>query len=182
MDISDADLVIMCLESRRGSYEELINRYQHSVYNLAYRMTNSSADAEDITQETFLRAYRNLRSYKDKYSFKNWILTICANLTKNVFRKRVRRHEVENEYFELEYLEERKEDYHRERLATALSRLSPKLRVPLVLKHVEGCSHEEIAGILNIGVSAVKMRVKRGRDELMNMMKEDVSRTENTEQ
>lgn len=180
MDAQDTVLVEECLNGKKASYEKLVKKYKDSVYNLAYRMTNSCADAEDITQDTFLRAYRKLGTYKKNYSFRNWILTICSNTTKNIFRKRVHRREIEESYWELEYLEDHHAGTHGldDRFKAALGQLSDLTRAALVLKHCEGCSHEEIAEILNIGVSAAKMRVKRGRDELLAALKNQEERNE----
>lgn len=171
MDISDAVLVEESINGERDSYEKIVLKYQHSVYNLAYRMTNSRADAEDISQETFIRAYKKLKYYKEEYPFKNWILTICSNLAKNVFRKRVRRRESEESYLDLQYLNEHVDNPAMVRLEDAIKRLAPNIRAALTLKHVEGCSYEEIAEILDIGVSAAKMRVKRGRDDLKKFLR-----------
>lgn len=166
MEISDSVLVKQSIEGNRDSFETLVKRYKDNVYNLAYRMTKSSADAEDITQETFLRAYRKLGRYNENYSFRNWILTICSNLTKNIFRKRVRRKEIEENYIEQEYLAEKSQTREKYEFEVALKKLRPDVRAALALKYVEGCSFEDIADILRIGVSAAKMRVKRGRDQL----------------
>lgn len=152
------------------SYELLVHRYENSVYNLAYRMTNSPSDAQDMTQDTFIKAYKKLEQYNDKYSFKNWLMTICSNQTKNIFRKRVRRRQIEEDYLEQEYLTEKGVNRNKDRFENALRKLKPGIRTALTLKYVEGCSYEEIAKILSIGVSAAKMRVMRGKEELKNIL------------
>ena len=170
MNKTDTVLVQESLDGIMDSYEVLVHRYENSVYNLAYRMTNSPPDAQDMTQDTFLKAYKRLEQYNDKYSFKNWLLTICSNQTKNVFRKRVRRRQIEEDYLEQEYLNEKSDNPNKDRFENALRKLAPGIRTALTLKHVEGCSYEEIARILNIGVSAAKMRVMRGKDELKKLL------------
>ncbi len=171
MDKTDEVLVRECLNGDKESFADLVKRYQDQVFNLAFRMTHSWADAEDMTQEAFIRAYRKLETYRSEYSFRNWVMTICANLTKNVFWKRMRSQEVEQLHFELRYLEEKPDaSVDREALEKVLGRLSPALRVPLVLKYAEGYAYEEIAKILNIRVSAAKMRVKRGRAQMAELM------------
>ena len=167
MELSDAALVEACLNGGVQSYEELVRRHQDSVYNLAYRMTNNAHDAADLAQETFLRAYRKLATYRPRYAFRNWILTICANLAKNRFRKTARRREAEAAHAELQDLSRPVRSDVGHDVADALHRLEQKFRVPLVLKHVEGLSYEEISQILGIGISAAKMRVKRGRARLL---------------
>jgi RNA polymerase sigma-70 factor (ECF subfamily) len=170
METIDAVLVQESLEGNTDSYEALVHRHENSVYNLAYRMTSSPSDAQDMTQDTFLKAYKKLEQYNDKYSFKNWLLTICSNQTKNIFRKRVRRRETEEGYLEQKYLEKKSDNINKDRFEDALKKLAPDLRTALTLKHVEGCSYDEIAGILSIGVSAAKMRVMRGKDELKKIL------------
>ncbi len=170
MDIPDEILVQKSIEGDQNSYEVLVNRYERSVYNLAYRMTNSAPDAQDLAQDTFVRAYKKLEKYDCAYSFKNWLLTICSNLTKNVFRKRVKRRRTEEQYLKDKYLEDKGHDINRDKFEKALSRLAPVIRTALTLKYTEGCSYEEIAEILLIGVSAAKMRVMRGRDELKKIL------------
>lgn len=171
-ELSDGALVALCLSGDNGGFEELVRRYHGPVFSLAYHMTGSRADADDLTQGAFLRAYSQLAKFDMDRSFKNWIVTICANQTKNVFRKRTRRRETEQSYVELCELNRggttRSQDG--EAVMLALASLSPKLRAPLVLKHIEGYAYEEIASLLNIGVSAAKMRVKRARDELVALL------------
>ncbi|MBN2301894.1 MAG: RNA polymerase sigma factor [Lentisphaerae bacterium] len=170
-DMSDGALAERALNGDKKGFEELVRRYQRAVFGLAYHMTSNVADAEDLTQEAFVTAYRRLDSFDMDRSFRNWIITICANLTKNTFRSRIRRKKTEESYLLQREIQEsgKKKENHGD-LLTALAALSPKLRAPLVLKHVEGCAYEEIARILNIGISAAKMRVKRGRDELVKLM------------
>jgi RNA polymerase sigma factor (sigma-70 family) len=170
MDIPDEILVQKSIEGDQDSYEILVNRYERSVYNLAYRMTNSAPDAQDLAQDTFVRAYKNLEKYNSAYSFKNWILTICSNLTKNVFRKRVKRRQTEEQYMEDEYLEDRKDNINKDKFELALKKLAPEIRAVLALKYTEECSYDEIAEILMIGVSAAKMRAARGKDELKKIL------------
>lgn len=171
-DPSDAQLVERCLDGQREAFATLVERYQEPVFNVAYRMTNNREDAADLAQDAFVRAYRKLAQYRPEYAFKNWVITICVNLTKNRFRSVVRRRNAEEAHLEL---------YARHRqtmkgevaiaLGEALCRLNEKIRLPLVLKHAEGYSYEDIAEMLGLGVSAVKMRVKRGRDELVRVIR-----------
>ena len=172
MNPKDSLLVEECLNGDKQAFAELVNRYQHAVYNLAYRMTGNAADAEDLAQDTFIRAFKKLKQYRPEYAFRNWVLTICSNLTKNVFRKRTRQNEAESTHVEIRYLSEGAREHHNTELEAALASLSPTVRAPLILKHVEGLSYEEIATVLRIGVSAAKMRVKRARDDLNHMLSE----------
>jgi len=171
MTLSDAAIVEQCLAGRTNAFEELVTRHQHAVYGLSLSLMKSRDRAEDLAQDTFLQAFRKLGRYDARHSFRTWILTVCVNLGKNRWRASARRARI-------------LEAYAHERQDTAaappggpapdiarhLQEIPEKLRIPLVLKHVEGLSHEEIAHVLNIGVSAAKMRVKRGRDALLSLL------------
>jgi RNA polymerase sigma-70 factor (ECF subfamily) len=176
-DVTDAILVEQCLNGHKEYYAELIRRHQSAVFGLAYRMTNDRDDAADLAQEAFIRAYRKLAKYDTRYPFRNWALSICANLGKNRFRGILRRRKAEETHFEiLERETTSPDDSNRAALETAITHLTKTLRVPLVLKHVEGMSYQEIARVLDIGISAAKMRVKRGRDELVRLLRTEGGR------
>jgi len=169
--MTDAVLVEQCLNGRTESFAELVRRHQDSVFNLAYRMTNDWADAKDVSQETFLRAYRKLRLYRAEYAFRNWLLSICANTAKNRFRSVMRRRSAEQSHVEIEALRHEETRARDREMEDILEGMDSRLRVPLILKHVEGLSYEEISDVLQIGVSAAKMRVKRGRDRLRERLR-----------
>ena len=124
-------------------------------------------EADDLAQETFIRAYGKLAIYDPRRSFRNWLFCICVNLGKNRLRARARRREVNNPHPEPKTNTPWDQGQCRIDLMAALHKMPEKLRVPLVLKHVVGFSYDEIAGIMKIGTSAAKMRVKRGRDQLV---------------
>jgi RNA polymerase sigma-70 factor, ECF subfamily len=167
MERSDAALVESCMNGDQEAFRELVVRHQGSVFNLAYRLTRSATEAEDLAQEAFVRAYRKLSLYRPAYSFRNWVMTICANTAKNRFRGNIRRRRAEEEHLgRLEPGREGGYDERRALIESGLAALPDTYRVPLVLRHVEGLSYEEIAGILSIGLSAAKMRAARGREAL----------------
>jgi len=95
---TDPELVKASLDGNRTAFEELVCRHQDSVFGLAVGMTRNREDAADMAQEAFIRAYSKLEQYNPEYSFRSWILRICANLTKNLFRKRMRRRAVEDKH------------------------------------------------------------------------------------
>lgn len=169
--ITDAGLVEQCLEGDQEAYAELVRRHQDAVFNLAMSMTrHNAAEATDITQEAFIRAYRKLRAYKAQYAFRNWVMTIGANLAKNRFRSAARRKELEESYLEKNPGRTYHSDPRHLAVRDALKGLRESYRTPLTLRHMEGLSYEEIAQVLGIGVSAAKMRVKRGTDELKELL------------
>jgi RNA polymerase sigma-70 factor, ECF subfamily len=166
----DGWLVEQCLAGQREAYAELVQRYQHTVFRIALGMMRDREGAEDLAQEAFTQAYRKLSTFDARYPFRNWILTICVNLGKNRIRSRVRRRNALEMYaLEREHATKAAQlpehDLRRE-----LEKIPERLRVPLLLKHGEGLSYQEIAQILKIGTSAAKMRVKRGRDALLRLL------------
>jgi len=175
METTDAILVEQCRAGRSDAYAELVRRHQNAVFNLLMKMTGNWHETVDLTQETFIRAYRRLDAYDQRLSFKNWVITIGVNLAKNRFRSFFRRRCIEEATAAQMALETTPttEDPRIEAVNRALAALPEQLRVPLVLKHMEGCSYEEIADTLGIGVSAAKMRVMRARDELVQQLDRD---------
>jgi len=171
---SDADLVEKSRRGDRRAFAELVRRHQDRVYHLAYRMTQSSADAADLSQETFLRAYRKLHRYRPGHSVRNWLLAICANLTKNMFRTRTRQRQADAGHAELRGLEAPEHGHpDRPALEMALARLDPTERAAVTLHYIEGLSFPEVAEILHLRLSAAKMRVHRG----LRRMHHDLERT-----
>jgi RNA polymerase sigma-70 factor (ECF subfamily) len=171
MNPSDAQLTEQCRAGECNAFGELVRRNQDAVFNLVWRMTGNWHEAADITQEAFIRAFRKLNSYRPDHPFRNWILGIGANLARNRFRSLSRRTQREQAAFELQDAE-----FHAPcgepdpDLEAALAQVPEALRTALVLKHMEGLSYEEVARALRIGVSAAKMRVARGRDELVHLL------------
>jgi RNA polymerase sigma-70 factor, ECF subfamily len=168
---SDVQVVEQCLAGDANAFAELVRRYQDAVFNLAWRMTHNWHEAADITQETFIRAYQKLRSYRSEYPFKSWVMSIGANLTRNRFRSYSRRQRMKEKLIETQDVEASPPPAAQdEGMEAALSQVPEALREALILKHMEGMSYEEIAQALGIGVSAAKMRVARGRDELVRLL------------
>jgi RNA polymerase sigma-70 factor (ECF subfamily) len=167
---TDQQLVQACLSGNRDAFGTLVGRYQDSVYGLAIGMTRNPEDASDMAQAAFIRAYIKLEQYNPDYSFKSWILRICANQTKNLFRKRMRRRKAEEGHLKEEEMVQSAIDPDYEELESALAQLPPKLGVPLRLKHMEGMDYEEISAVLGIGISAAKMRVLRAKRRLVEIL------------
>ncbi|MBN2684107.1 MAG: sigma-70 family RNA polymerase sigma factor [Pontiellaceae bacterium] len=163
---TDQALVNASLAGNRDAFSQLVLRYQDSVFGLAVSMTRNHADAADMAQDAFVRAYTKLDQYNPQYCFRSWLLRICANRTKNLFRKRENRQRIEDEYQQEKNIRQEGTNPDYQELEIALAGLPPKLGVPLRLKYMEGMAYEEIAQVLGIGVSAAKMRVMRARNQL----------------
>lgn len=166
MERTDAALVELCLAGRKDAFEILVERHKDRVFRFAMRIVGDRDDAADLAQETFVRAYRKLVLYDGERSFGTWLLAICANLGKNRLRSESRRRRAQEAHVEIYRTDQNPPDALREALEEALRQMPEALRIPLVLKHVEGLSYEEVADVLGIRLSAAKMRIKRARDEL----------------
>jgi RNA polymerase sigma-70 factor (ECF subfamily) len=164
---TDQELVRAVLSGRDLAFEELVRRHQDAVFGLALSMARNREDATDMAQEAFIRVFEKLDQYNPDYPFRPWVLRICANRTKNLFRKRAKRRQIEQAHYEQQQRDQEGMHPDYQQLEEALNKLPPKLGTPLRLKYIESLSYEEVAHILHIGVSAAKMRVLRAKKLLM---------------
>ncbi len=168
------------------AYEELIQRYQAPVYNLAYRLLDDSGDACDVVQEVFLKVFRGVNHFRGQSTVKTWIYRIAVNEAHNcrrwLFRHRPNSVGLEETGTD-DCLHERPiEDggpspfqvvFNSERQALieqALNQINPTFRESLVLREMEDLSYEEIADILQISLGTVKSRILRGREALRKQL------------
>ncbi len=168
---NDIQWIQSCLQGDHDAFRHLVERHGDVVYNLAYRMIGNASTAEDLAQETFIRAHDRLHQYKPEFAFRNWVLGICANLARSRYRwwRRHQRMETEfahHETLRLEACAATDKAAARETISRALTEMPERLRTPLVLRYMEGLSVQEIAQVLDIRLSAAKMRLARGRDRL----------------
>ena len=145
--------------------QQMIQEYGDRVFRLALRYTRDHFQAEDIAQETFLRAFTHLDSFQRDKPAGPWLFTITVNLCRSQFRRRREtpvpeiREPSKDPGPELQYLEKEKE----RELMQALSHLPEMYRMPILLKHVSELSYEEICEVLGWELSQVKNRLYRGR-------------------
>lgn len=168
------------------AFEQLVHRYHRSVYNLALRLTDNPEDASDIVQETFLKVYRNIQTFRGDAELKTWIYRIALNQSSNLLRwwRRRFRHRsvaIDAEYdggisesliSSLETPEQATLNTEKRRIIQeALNRVKFDFRVAVILRDIEGLSYEEISQALEISVGTVKSRISRGREELRKQLK-----------
>lgn len=173
MENNERDIALM--ESVKNgddaAFEELLTRHHQSVYRLAYRFLNDSPEAEDITQEVFLRVFKAARTYSPKAKFSTWLYTITKNLCFNALRKKrsVAIFSIEDEMLpELPSMDESpiarlEEAEVKKRVLGAVKELPANLRIAVLLLKYHGLSYEEVAEILECTVNAVKLRVHRAK-------------------
>jgi RNA polymerase sigma-70 factor (ECF subfamily) len=180
---NDADLVRQTLCGNTSAYNGLVMRYQRQVYNLAYRMLGNAEDAGDLVQETFLRAYGALASFRQDASFLTWLYKIASNLCIDQLRSRKARSALSLDV-ELEEGREPAADSRNcspEELAIrdsvqdvvqrAISNLPEKYRVVVVMRHLQDMSVEEIANVLEMPTGTVKTHLFRAREMLRGRLR-----------
>ncbi|MEP6756143.1 MAG: sigma-70 family RNA polymerase sigma factor [Chthonomonadales bacterium] len=177
MEQTDALIVQRTLRGELNAYNELVQKYQRQVYNLAYRMLTSADDAGDIVQETFIRAYTALGSFRQDASFLTWLYKITSNLCIDHMRSRRAKGALSLEV-ELEEGREPAADRSTspedvvvrgavgEIVQKAVMNLPDKYRIVVVMRHLRGLSVEEIAEELNLPSGTVKTHLFRGREML----------------
>jgi RNA polymerase sigma-70 factor (ECF subfamily) len=164
------------------AYEELIERYEQPVYNVAYRLLGSQSDACDVVQEVFLKVFRGVGAFQEKSSLRTWVYRIAVNEAHNHRRwfSRHCKHEVPIEresrdhegFFELAQdqglspYQQALGSETRGLIEQALTRINPIFRTAVVLRDVQNLSYEEIAEILQVSLGTVKSRILRGREAL----------------
>ncbi|MGC8777335.1 MAG: RNA polymerase sigma factor [Candidatus Caldatribacteriaceae bacterium] len=180
----DREIVREVLNGKKELFELLVHRYEDKIFNYVYYLVKQRQEAEDLAQTTFVKAFFALRQYNHAYEFSTWIYSIARNVCLDYFRKR-KKEEVDvslnvsvgesgdTEMGEL-VEEERSPDplkavlneELREKIERAIEDLPLKLREVVVLRHLEDCSYEEIAQIMNLPVGTVKSYLHRARKKL----------------
>jgi len=168
--MTDEALVARAVEGDVDAYAALAERYYGSCARIARRMLRNDADAEDVVQETFLRAFRALGRFQQGREFRVWLFTILVNQCRTAATSRRRR---ETRFFNDELAIAQATDdrptgviTETSAVAAAVDSLDPLLREAFLLKYVEGLEYAEMATITGAGISALKMRVKRACDAL----------------
>ena len=182
--MDDLKIIESCLLGNTQIFSRLIDNYKNMVYNLAYRMSNSPHEAEDISQEAFMRAYQSLAHFNPSYKFSTWLYQITLNIIRDRFKKR------ELDYVSLDTPVETddSEFYHqpadltnspeqiisqKENLQTiqkAILSLPLKYREVIVLRHLQDLSYIEISNILKLPSGTVKIHLYRAREQLRRIL------------
>ena len=158
------------------SWDELVRQHADRVYRLAYRLSGNQHDAEDLTQETFIRVFRSVQNYQPG-TFEGWLHRITTNLFLDMVRRRarIRMEALPEDYDRVPADEPNPEQiYHESRLGpdlqAALDSLPPEFRAAVVLCDIEGLSYEEIGATLGVKLGTVRSRIHRGRQALRDYL------------
>ncbi len=182
---SDATLIARCQKADIAAFNEIVARYKGKIYNYLYRMTGNAEDAEDLTQEVFVRMYTNIRTFRAESSLSTWLFRIAGNLSVDSFRRKKKERgvvqsldaplpgsdaaedgvgatrDVPDWSSEPDAMFSRKElGAH---IQAALAKLAPKLRSAVVLHDIEGLAYDEIAQMEQVPLGTIKSRIFNGR-------------------
>ncbi len=191
--MTDEELVQRHLLGDEAAFPELVQRYIRSIYNLAYRSTGDSMEAENIAQETFVRAYGALPRWQPGTPFKPWLLTIALNLCRN-WARRVGREQQTAEPHPMEPDDDGQDLLDRladpspdpleallaaeasEALERAVDALPLAYRQVIILRYVEGLSYEELAQTLGLPLNTVRTHLLRAKERLRRMLAAELGR------
>lgn len=179
----DALMVERCLRGEESAWEDLVKTHTRRVYSICLRFTSREQEAQDLTQEVFLRVFRTVKSFRaGEGSFTVWLTRLTRNLLIDNYRRTKSERVTDSIEDQLPMLEEKTAIESRtdsmlagreasEVLQGALARLSPELRETVILRDLEGMEYREIAGALSVPEGTVKSRLNRGRAELARILR-----------
>lgn len=184
---TDEQLIKKCLAGEIDAFDALVERYQNKIYTQCYRYMGSEEDANDMAQETFIKAYRSLRAFRGQASFSTWLYRICNTVCLDEMRKRKRRvvalplddiagdgdgpplaREIADDSLSADKIYERRET--EQYIQSMLNELRVEFRTAIVMRDVMGFSYEEIAMMQDCSLGTVKSRINRARQSLKNKM------------
>lgn len=180
---ADSTIVERCLSGDDAAWEELVRVHTRRVYGICYRFTGRDAEAQDLTQEVFLRVFRALGSFRSaEGSFVTWLTRLTRNLLIDNYRRTRNERVTDSIDEEVPRYEEGLRSQNRpeamvagreasEMLQSALGKLTPELRETVILRDLQEMDYKEIAGVLAIPEGTVKSRLNRGRAELGRLLK-----------
>ncbi len=174
--MEEKELIALSKEGNHEAFEKLIKLYEKQIYNIAYRIAMNSQDALDISQESLIKIYNNIKHFEERSKFSTWIFRIVTNSAIDFVKK--------HKKFNLVELEENTkssclvdESFEKsENIRTvykALEKLDVKYRAIIILKDIYGFSYEEISKILVINIGTVKSRLNRARKSLKSKISKE---------
>jgi RNA polymerase sigma-70 factor (ECF subfamily) len=188
---ADNQLVERCLGGEEAAWEDLVKVHTRRVYSICYRFTGSDHQAQDLTQDVFMRVFRSLKSFRaGEGSFSVWLSRLTRNLLIDHYRRTKLDRASSSIEEQLPMLEERTASLGRtegmlagreagEMLQAALQKLSPDLRESVILRDLEELDYREIAQVLKVPEGTVKSRLNRGRAELARVLRQHVGLSKN---
>ena len=180
------EIIQKILNGEKDAFSQIVNKYRHALYGVVFKMINNKDEADDIVQETFIKAFSSIKTFDTKYSFATWLFKIATNNCIDHLRKRkiysisinstVSDEEGENDIGlpDLTYEADRNiiEEQKKKLIEDAINSLPEKYAVVVRMRHQEDKTYEEVAKELNIPVGTVKAHIFRGREMLNKYLKD----------
>jgi RNA polymerase sigma factor (sigma-70 family) len=179
----DRELVKRCLTGDNAAWEGLVKSHLRKIYNLCYRFTGRSSEAEDLSQEVFIKVFQTLKTYDDAQgAFHTWLNRVARNHLVDHYRRTKKDRATSSLEDDSGVMEQRPDSgpspsgrvesrEQREWLQAGLGQLSPDLREAVILRDLNDLDYEEIASVLGVPQGTVKSRINRGRLELARVLK-----------
>jgi|ERR1041384_1172097 RNA polymerase sigma-70 factor (ECF subfamily) len=173
---TEAEMIEACRQGDRDAFRDLFEAHKDRVYTIAFHYTGNEAMARDVSQQVFLKLFTTINQFREDSHFTTWLYRIVANACTDEHRKR-RRFVPFSPEIEVRHMTEhgsQESRFHRKEVAesvrAAISELTPKLRLPILLKYVEGLSYDEIAQALDLSIGTVSSRLNRGHKMLAHKL------------
>jgi RNA polymerase sigma-70 factor (ECF subfamily) len=169
----DYSIIRQFIDGDKSAFQVLVKRHKEKVRNIIYITMNNSALVDDIAQDVFITVYRNLKHFRFESQFTTWLYRITVNRCKDYLRKmNVRKifFPIEDGSEISEYSTPVEDNDISKIVRDAISKLPIKLRMPLIMKDIEGFSYQEISESLNCEMGTVKSRIFRGREKLKEIL------------
>ena len=183
--VAEMDLVRRAQTGDLAAYDDLVKRYQERIYATVYHMTSNHEDANDLAQDSFIKAFQALKSFKGGSSFYTWLYRIAVNKTINFLKQRKNR--MHMSLNDLDFNTENNPDLValisdktprrdaglkelQEKLNAAMLKLSEPHRIVVVLHDVQGMSHEEVAQVMDCNIGTVRSRLFYARQQLQSLL------------
>ncbi|WP_373516180.1 RNA polymerase sigma factor [Pricia sp.] len=166
-------LIQRCLEGKQSAQLEVYNRYYRSMYNTSFRIVKNSDEAEDVMQESFLKAFTKLHTFKGEVAFGAWLKRIVINNSIQHYRKQLKKNEItlEDVMYKVEDNEASAPDHastelKAQKVMATMNRLKDNYRISLTLHLIEGYDYEEVSRIMNISYANCRTTISRAKDSL----------------
>lgn len=174
------NIVKECLDGSEGAWRMLVNAYSKRIFNMAYQFAGGFEEAEDLTQDIFLKLHSALSKYDFKKDFSAWFLTLSKNYLIDQYRKTKWEKKTRDEFDEHLLASDTEEnpeiglmkEENKRIVWSALNSLPSEIRITVILRDIQGKSYEEVAEIMSLPLGTVKSRINRGRLQLAKILKE----------
>lgn len=178
--MNEQELIAQAQQGKEDAFAALVEKYRNKMFNLAYSITRNRETADDLTQDTFIKAFIYLKKFRRQSSFGTWLYRIAVNTIKDNFRKEKKAQQVDFEDFRTSDIrqpdiqaateEEQKQEQQKILLHQALKKLPEKHRLIITLRDIQGVPYKEIAQILDISMGTVDSRLFRARKMLRKLI------------